>query len=139
MAPHSCTVAIETGEHHVTIHFKSDNEVRRIYVHPDNVVLRSSTLDWSKRHGSEYTFYQNKFQARVSLQRLCHTLKESRSSWGDRGTDDVMAMIYEEIGMSPTLWERISKWVKTIVSIAVQLGVKAIGFHATGGAIGWIG
>jgi len=137
MAPHSCTVAVETREHQVTIHFKSDNQVRRIYVHPDNVVLKSGTLDWSKRHGSEYTFYQNKYQARVSIQRLSDTLKKSRSSWDSMGTDDVMAMIYEEIGMSPTLWEKISKWVKTIVSRAVELGVRAIGLHATGEAIEW--
>jgi len=136
MSPHSCTVAIETGEHQVTIHFKSDNQIRRIYVHPDNVVLRSGTLAWSKRNGTKYKLYQDKFRARRSIERLCRTLKENRSSWGSMGTDDVMAMIYEEIDMSPTLWEKISKCVKAVVARAVELGVRAIGFHATA-AIEW--
>jgi hypothetical protein len=140
MAPDSCTVAVEIGEHHITIHFKSDEEFRRIYVHPDNIVLTSGTRSWSKRCGEEYKLYQNKHQARVSLKKLCQALKEDRDSWESLGTDEVMAMIYEEIGMSATLWTAIKKWVKVAVAglvVLAAIATRAITIHSTGGLIGW--
>ncbi|EDQ99209.1 uncharacterized protein LACBIDRAFT_296006 [Laccaria bicolor S238N-H82] len=54
MAPESCTVAVDIEDHHITIHFKSDDQVRNIYVHPDNVVLTSNTRSWAQRRGGEY-------------------------------------------------------------------------------------
>jgi hypothetical protein len=140
MAPNSCTVAVEIAEHHITIHFKSDEELNRIYVHPDNIVLTSNKRSWSKRCGDEYTLHQNKHQARVSLKKLCHALKEDRDSWESLGTDEVMAKIYEEIGMSATLWTAIKKWVKVAVAglvVLAAIATRAITIHSTGGLIGW--
>ena len=60
MAPNSCTVAVEIAEHHITIHFKSDEELFQIYLNADNIALTSSKRSWSKRSGKEYTLCQNK-------------------------------------------------------------------------------
>jgi hypothetical protein len=137
MGQDSCTVAVDICEHHITIHFKSDNQLRRIYVHPDNIVLYSSETDWSRRTGQEYTLHQNKYQARTSIKRLCAELKGDRSLWGDLSPDDVVGKIYEEIGMSPTLWTTMKRWVSSVVAKLVGLAARlAIGFH-TGGLIGW--
>ena len=69
-------MAVEVEDHHITIQFKSDSEVRNIYVHPDNVVLTSGKQSWSERRGEVYTFYQNKYQARVLIKLLCQAFKE---------------------------------------------------------------
>jgi len=137
MAPNSCTVAIEIEDHHITFHFKSDNQVRNIYVHPDNIVLMSNTRNWFQRRGEEYKVFQNKYQARLSIEELCKALKADRAAWEDLSVDKVMALIYDKIGMETTLWTKIRKWVLNAVMRLVEVGVRlAIGHH-TGGAIGW--
>ncbi|KIJ91137.1 hypothetical protein K443DRAFT_656378 [Laccaria amethystina LaAM-08-1] len=110
MAPNSCTVAVDIEDHHITIHFKADEQVRNIYVHPDNVVLTSNTRSWSKRRGDQCTFHQNKYEARQSIELLCRTLKEDRAGWRNLSVDQVMASICDKIGMSTTLWMKIKKW-----------------------------
>ena len=87
MAPESCTVAIEIEDHHITIHFRSDEEVRNIYVHPDNIVWTYNKRSWSKRRGDECTFNQNKHEARRSIKLLCQVLKEDRAAWKDLTVD----------------------------------------------------
>lgn len=137
MAPESCTVAVDIEDHHITIHFKSDEQVRNIYVHPDNVVLTSSTRSWSQRRGGECTLHQNKYEARRSIELLCQALKADRAGWNNLTVDQVMASISNEIGMSTSLWTKIKSWVMSVVVQLMQLGTKlAIGFH-TAGAIGW--
>ena len=137
MAPDSCTVAVEMEDHHITIQFKSDDQVRNIYVHPDNVVLTCNTRTWSKRRGEEYKFHQNKYEARVSIELLCKALKEDRAAWKDLSVDKVMASIYDKIGMSTTLWTKIKRWVNSVVLRLIEVGARlAIGHH-TAGAIGW--
>jgi hypothetical protein len=138
MGQDSCTVAVDICEHHVTIHFKSDDQLRRIYVHPDNIVLHSSELDWSRRSGLEYTFHQNKFEARASIQRLCAELKGDRSLWGVVSPDDIMEKIYEEIGMSPTLWTSVRKWVRSVVQRLISIATQAIAYKTGAGFIGWL-
>jgi len=137
MAPDSCTVAIEIEDHRITFHFKSDNQVRNIYVHPDNIVLMSNTRSWAQRRGEECTFHQNKYEARLSIELLCQTLKEDRAGWKNLSVDQVMASIYDKIGISTSLWKKIKSWVFSVVLRLMELGAKlAIGFH-TAGAIGW--
>jgi hypothetical protein len=137
MAPESCTVAVEMEDHHITIQFKSDDQVRNIYVHPDNVVLTSNTRSWSKRRGEEYKFHQNKYEARVSIELLCKALKEDRAAWKDLSVDKVMASIYEKIGMSTPLWTKIKRWVSSIVMRLIEVGARLAIAHHTAGAIGW--
>ena len=137
MAPESCTVAVEIEDHHITIQFKSDDQVRNIYVHPDNVVLMSNTRSWSKRRGEDYTLHQNKYQARVSIELLCQALKEDRAAWQDLSVDQVMASICDQIGMETNLWTKIKRWVSSAISRLMEIGVRlGIAYH-TGGAIGW--
>jgi hypothetical protein len=135
MAPNSCTVAVKIAEYKITIHFKSDDELKRIYVLPDNIVLTSGTRSWSKRCGKEYKLYQNKHQARVSLKKLCQALKEDRDSSESLGTDEVVAKIYEEIGMSPSLDG--DQEVGQSRSSGAAIATRAITIHSTGGLIGW--
>jgi hypothetical protein len=80
MAPDSCTVAVEIGDHHITIHFKSDEEFRRIYTHPDNVLMTSGLRSWTSRRGV-YTLHQNKYQARASFGQPYQALEEDREPW----------------------------------------------------------
>jgi len=137
MAPESCTVAVDLEDHHITIQFKSDDQVRNIYVHPDNIVLTSNTRSWSKRCGEECTFHQNKYEARVSIELLCKKLKEDRAGWKDLSVDRVMASICAEIGMSTPLWMKIRKWVNNVVLKLMEVAARlTIGFH-TAGAVGW--
>jgi hypothetical protein len=136
MAPNSCTVAVDIGEHHITIHFKSDEELFQIYLNADNIALTSSKRSWSKRSGKEYTLCQNKYKARVSLRNLCQALQRHRESLESLRTDHVMAEIYEEIGVSSPLWKKL---VKAAVAALVVLGAvvtKAITTHPTGGLLG---
>ena len=137
MAPNSCTVAIEIEDHHITIHFKSDDEVRNIYVHPDNVVLTSNTRSWSQRRGDECTFHQNKYEARRSIELLCETLKADRAAWKKMSVDKVMASVYDKIGISTTLWTKIKRWVNSVVVRLKEVGAGlGIAYH-TAGAIEW--
>ena len=137
MAPESYTVAVEIEDHHITIQFKSDGEVRNIYVHPDNVVLTSGKRSWSERRGEVYTFYQNKYQARVSIKLLCQAFKEDQAAWKDLSVDEVMASICDKISMDTTLWTKIKRWVNSAVVRLREVGAKlAIGYH-TAGAIEW--
>jgi len=137
MAPNSCTVAVEIDEHHITIHFKSDDELRRIYVHPDNIVFMSGTRSWSKRSGKEYTLCQNKHQARASLENLCQALKKERESWKSLRTDNIMMMIYEEIGVSSPLWKKLVKAAVTGLVVLGTVVTKAITTRSSWGLIGW--
>ena len=83
----------------------------------------------------EYTLYQNKFQARTSIKRLCEELKGDRSLWGNMEPDDVVGMIYEQIGMSPTLWASVKKWVRSMVTGLKGMVMQSIGYHAIAGLI----
>lgn len=130
--PDSCTVAVEVEDHHITIQFEADNQVRNIYVHPDNFVLTSGTRSWSKRRGEVYTFHENQYKARESIKMLCHKLKElDRAAWNDLSVDEVMASIYENIGMSTPMWTKIKRWFNGAVTRLMEaVGAKlAIGYH----------
>lgn len=138
----TCTVAVEVGELHITVHFKLDDQVRRIYVHPDNIVLKTGKKPWAERVGDEYTFNQNAYKARESIRLLCQALqvgKADRASWQQLTVDQVMASMCEEIEMSITLWTRIKKWVNGVVSELVRRTRLAVGYHSTAGGIAWIG
>ena len=137
MAPESCTVAVEINDHYVIIQFKSDDEVRKLYVHPDNVVLTSGKRNWSQRVGDVVTFHQNKYKARESIKLLCKALKEDRDGWKDCSVDTVMALICDNIGMEATLWTKIKKWVNNMVSELMTRARLAVGYHTGPESIVW--
>jgi hypothetical protein len=143
MGTDSCTVAVEMGEHHITIHFKSDGELRTIYVHPDNVVMtRGGTRDWSLKCGAEYKLYQNKIQARASLESLCSEMRKDKQYWGSMGTDAVLGLIEEKIGMCSTLWTKVKGWVKRIINVVIRglgtmVSAHLLGAPTVAGSIGW--
>ena len=73
MAPESCIIAVEMNDHYVIIQFKLDNEVHKLYVHPDNIILTSSKWNLSQRGGDVVTFYQKKYKAHELIKLLCQT------------------------------------------------------------------
>ena len=83
----------------------------------------------------EYTLHQNKFRARASIQRLCTALKGDRSAWGDMQPDDIVGMIHEQIGMSPTLWASMKRWVTSAVIGLTGYAMQATGYHTVAGAL----